>query len=77
MGGWPGVAGGRECVFRVFRSSLIFPFFNFDFYFFLAALSLRCCTWGLSSFGEQGRLFTAARGFLVAGSTGSKVHWFQ
>ena len=53
-------------MFRVFRSSLIIPFFNFDFYFFLAALSLRCRTRGLSSFGEQGRLFTAARGFLVA-----------
>ena len=36
------------------------------FFFFLAALGLRCCTWVFSSCGEQGLLFTAVRGLLIA-----------
>ena len=33
---------------------------------FLAALGLRCCTWASSSCGEQGLLFIAVRGLLIA-----------
>ena len=35
-------------------------------YLFLAALGLHCCTQALSSCGEQGLLFTAVRGLLIA-----------
>ena len=42
-------------------------FFNFIFiYLFLAVLGLRCCTWAFSSCGEQGLLFVAVRGLLIA-----------
>ena len=40
-------------------------FFNFLF-FFLAALGLRCCARAFSSCGEQGLLFIAVRGLLIA-----------
>ena len=40
-------------------------FINFT-YLFLAALGLRCCAWAFSSGGEQGLLFVAARGLLIA-----------
>ena len=33
---------------------------------FLAALGLRCCTWAFSSCGEQGLLFVAVHGLLIA-----------
>ena len=32
----------------------------------MAALGLRCCTWAFSSCGEQGLLFIAVRGLLIA-----------
>ena len=35
-------------------------------FFFLAVLGLRCCTWAFSSCGEQGLLFFAVRGLLIA-----------
>ena len=38
----------------------------FPFFFFLAALGLRCCEQAFASCGEQGLLFVAARGFLIA-----------
>ena len=47
---------------------LIFLFFNL-FYFiclFLAALGLHCCMWAFSSCGEQGLLFIAVRGLVIA-----------
>ena len=31
-----------------------------------AALGLRCCAWAFSSCGEQGLLFVAVRGLLIA-----------
>ena len=40
--------------------------FFFLFLFFLAALGLRCCTWAFSSCSEQGLLFVAVRGLLIA-----------
>ena len=46
-----------------------FFFFNkfiLFIYLFLAALGLRCCVLALSSCGEQGLLFVAVRGLLVA-----------
>ena len=32
----------------------------------MAVLGLRCCTWAFSSCDEQGLLFVAARGLLIA-----------
>ena len=36
------------------------------FFFFLAVLCLRCCTRAFSSCSEQGLLFVAVRGLLIA-----------
>ena len=36
------------------------------FFFFLAVLGLRCCTRAFSSCGEQGLLFVAVHGLLIA-----------
>ena len=36
------------------------------FFLFLAALGLRCCTRAFSSCGEQGLLFVAMLGLLIA-----------
>ena len=36
------------------------------FFFFLAALVLRCWSWAFSSCGEQGLLFLAVHGLLIA-----------
>ena len=46
----------------------IFLFFKFIYfiYLFLAALGLRCCAWAFSSCGEQGLLFIAVSGLLIA-----------
>ena len=43
-------------------------FFKFIYliYLFLAALGLRCCAQAFFSCGEQGLVFTAVRGLLVA-----------
>ena len=41
-------------------------FFFFFFNLFLAVLGLRCCTQAFSSCGEQGLLFVAVRGLLIA-----------
>ena len=41
-------------------------FYKNLFIYFLAALGLRCCAWALSSCGEQGLLFLAVRGLLIA-----------
>ena len=35
-------------------------------YLFLAVLGLHCCVWAFSSHGEQGLLFVAVRGLLIA-----------
>ena len=35
-------------------------------YLFLTVLGLRCCAWAFSSCGEQGLLFVAVRGLLIA-----------
>ena len=43
----------------------LFCFF-YKFILFLAALGLPCCTWAFSSCGEQGLLFVAVRGLLIA-----------
>ena len=39
---------------------------NLFIYLFLAVLCLCCCVWVFSSCGEQGLLFVAVRGFLIA-----------
>ena len=49
-------------------------FYTFSLFFFLinlfiyvlAALGLPCCAWAFSSCGEQGLLFVAVRGLLIA-----------
>ena len=43
-------------------------FFNKYIYLFLflAVLGLRCCAWAFSSCSEQGLLFVAVHGFLIA-----------
>ena len=44
-----------------------FLFYKFIYFIlFLAALGLRCCTRAFSSCGEQGLLFVAVRGLLIA-----------
>ena len=35
-------------------------------YLFLAVLGLHCCAWAFSSWGEQGLLFVAVHGLLIA-----------
>ena len=45
--------------------SFFFKFIYFT-YLFLAALGLRCCTRAFSSYSEQGLLFVAVRGLLIA-----------
>ena len=44
----------------------IVSFFLSFFFFFLAALGLRCYARGFSSCGERGLLFVAVRGLLIA-----------
>ena len=47
--------------------SFIFLFFKiYLFYLFLAALGLCCCMRVFSSYSEQGLLFVAVRGLLIA-----------
>ena len=41
-------------------------YFSMPFFFFLAALGLRCCAQGFSSCGEQGLLFIAVCRLLIA-----------
>ena len=41
-------------------------FVNLFIYLFLAAFGLRCCTRAFSSCGEQGLLFVAVCGLLIA-----------
>ena len=44
-----------------------FFFFLINYLFsFLAALGLCCCAWAFSSHGEQGLLFVAVCGLLIA-----------
>ena len=46
---------------------LVFFFFPYKFiYLFLAALGLRCCVQAFSSCSEQGLLFVAVHGLLIA-----------
>ena len=40
--------------------------FIYFIYLFLAVLGLRCCVWAFSSCGEQGLLFVAVHGLLIA-----------
>ena len=52
-------------------SRFFFLIFKNYFYFillllFLVALGLRCCAWAFPSCGEQGLLFVAVRGLLIA-----------
>ena len=41
-------------------------FFYINLFIFLATLGLRCCAWAFSSCGEQGLLFVAVLGLLIA-----------
>ena len=38
----------------------------FKFFFFLAALGLRCCAWAFTSCSEQGPLMNVVHGLLIA-----------
>ena len=50
-----------------FTFGYLFIYFKIYFiYLFLAALGLRCCTRAFSSCDEQGLLFIAVRGLLIA-----------
>ena len=44
----------------------LFLFLNINLFIFLAALGLRCCMRAFSSCSEQGLLFVAVRGLLIA-----------
>ena len=46
--------------------SFFFFFFNFIYLLFLAVLGLHCFAWAFSSYGEQGLLFVAVQGLLIA-----------
>ena len=55
---------------------------DIPFFFLLAALCLGCCTRAFSSCGEQGLLFFAVRGLLIAVASlvvehGLSVHGLQ
>ena len=58
------------CAFKKKNYSKFHYFFKNKFiyfiYLFLAALGLRCCAQAFSSCGEQGLLFIAVRGLLIA-----------
>ena len=45
---------------------LVFNTFIYFIYLFLAVLGLRCCSRAFSSCGEQGLLFVAVHGLLIA-----------
>ena len=47
-------------LYKEFRQTL-----HPDWFFFLAALGLRCCAWAFSSCGERGLLIIAVRGLLI------------
>ena len=49
-------------------------FFLINLFLFLAALGLHCCTRAFSSCGEQGLLFVAVHGFLIAGASLAVEH---
>ena len=61
---------------------ILLPFFFFlnkfilFIYLFLAALGLYCCARGFSSCGEQGLLFIAVRGLLIAVASLVAEHGF-
>ena len=48
------------------KSSLYILGFFIFFCFFLAVLGLHCCAWAFCSCGEQGLLFVAVCGLLIA-----------
>ena len=52
-------------------------FFLINLFLFLAALGLHCCTRAFSSCGEQGLLFVAVHGFLIAGASLAVEHRLQ
>ena len=57
-----------------------FSFFlkiNLFIYLFLAVLGFHCCAWAFSSCGEQGLLFVAVHGFLIAVSSLVVEHGLQ
>ena len=53
-------------LFLFFSPFNIYIFFNIFICLFLAALGLRCCTQAFSSCSEQGLLFVAVHGLLIA-----------
>ena len=50
----------------VFRVAILMVVWFVNFFFFMAVLGLRCCARAFSSCGEQGLLFVAVRGLLIA-----------
>ena len=62
----------KQCSLILFlKIILYFLFFSrFSFiYLFMAALGLHCCAWAFSSCGEQGLLFIAVHGLLIAAAS--------
>ena len=56
---------GQHLVYMNIHHCIIHYYYYYHF-FFLAALGLCCCTWAFSSCSEQGLLFIAVRGLLIA-----------
>ena len=57
------VISGTPAIDRITQMRILFFFFIL---FFLAVFGLCCCTLVFSSCGEQGLLFIAVRGLLIA-----------
>ena len=49
----------------------------FIYYYFLAALSLHCCTWAFSSCGERGQIFIVVHGLLIEVASPVAEHRLQ
>ena len=57
---------GNSLPGKIMMSWFLFLFFLRNFIYYLAALGLCCCTRAFSSCSEQGLLFVAVRGLLIA-----------
>ena len=51
-----------------------FKLINLFIFLFLAVLGLRCCMWAPPSCGEQGPLFMAVHGLLIAAASPVAEH---
>ena len=64
---WDIIYSFPEIILQYVVGLLFFKIFVCLFiYLFLTVLGLRCCAWAFSRCGEQGLLFVAVRGLLIA-----------